>query len=121
MEIRILGPLEVAAGERIDELDLERFERLVEEARASEPATAARLLREALAIWRGPPLGEFAYEAWAQTEIARLEELRLAALEDRFEADLAAGDHARLVGELEASVADHPFRERLRCQLMLAL
>ena len=78
-------------------------------------------LREALALWRGPPLADFAFEAFAQPEIARLEELRLAALEERVEADLEAGAHAELVGELEALVAEHPLRERLRGQLMLAL
>ena len=62
-----------------------------------------------------------AYEPFAQTEIARLEELRLAALDQRIDADLAAGRHAELVGELEALVGQHPLRERLRCQLMLAL
>ena len=104
-----------------DELDLGRFERLVEEARASEPAAAAALLREALAIWRGPPLGEFAYEPWAQTEIARLEELRLTALEARFEADLASGRAADIVGELEAVANEHPLRDGLSAQLMIAL
>jgi DNA-binding SARP family transcriptional activator len=103
------------------ELDLAHFERLVSEARRADPRSAADKLRRALALWRGPPLADLAYESFAQTEIARLEELRLTALEARFDADLAAGDHATLVGELEASVAEHPFRERLRCQLMLAL
>ena len=72
-------------------------------------------------MWRGPALADFAYEPFAQSEIARLEEARLAALEDRIDADLAAGEHARLVGELEALVREHPLRERLRGQLMLAL
>jgi DNA-binding SARP family transcriptional activator len=103
------------------ELDLERFERLLEEARDSDPTDAALLLRRALALWRGPPLGEFAYEAWAQTEIARLEELRLTALEDRFEAELATGRAAEIVGELEAVARQHPFRDRLSAQLMIAL
>ena len=78
-------------------------------------------MREALAIWRGPPLADLAYEPFAQTEIARLEELRLAALDRRIDADLASGRHADLVGELQALVAEHPLRERLRCQLMTAL
>ena len=94
-----------------DELDLTRFERL----------RAAGKLREALALWRGPPLADLAYEPFAQTEIARLEELRLAVLEERIDADLAGGRHAELVGELETLVAAEPLRERLRAQLMLAL
>jgi DNA-binding SARP family transcriptional activator len=103
------------------ELDLDRFERLVGEARDSDPTAAAALLRRALALWRGPPIGEFAYEAWAQIEIARLEELRLTALEDRFDADLAIGRAGDIVGELEAVARNHPFRDRLSAQLMLAL
>ena len=80
-----------------------------------------RALRAALALWRGAPLADFAYEAFAQAAIGRIEELRLAALERRIEADLELGRHAGLVGELEALVAEHPLRERLRGQLMLAL
>jgi YVTN family beta-propeller protein len=83
--------------------------------------TAGAVLREALALWAGPALADFTYEPFAQPEIARLEEARLAALEDRIDADLAAGEHARLVGELEALVRAHPVRERLQGQLMLAL
>jgi DNA-binding SARP family transcriptional activator len=104
-----------------NELDLERFSRLVAEADGAEPAVAAEQLREALALWRGPPLAEFAYEAFAGPAIARLEELRLAALERRIDADLALGRHAAVVGELEALVAEEPLREQLRGQLMLAL
>ena len=105
-----------------DQLDLLRFERLVEEARGVEaPAAAAATLRDALSLWRGPPLAEFASEAWAQPEIGRLEELRLAALEDRIDADLALGRHADVVGELEVLVSGNPYRERLCGQLMLAL
>jgi YVTN family beta-propeller protein len=78
-------------------------------------------LRAALALWRGPPLSDFASEPFAQGEIARLEELRLSALEERIEADLALGRHVELVPELDARVREHPFRERLRAQLMLAL
>ena len=74
-----------------DGLDLHRFERLVTEARGAEPPAAAQSLREALALWRGPPLAEFAYEPWAQGEIGRLEELHLSALQDRIDADLALG------------------------------
>ena len=103
-----------------DELDLAVFERLRAEARRAEPARAADKLRAALALWRGPPLADLAYEPFAQTEIMRLEELRLATLEERIDADLACGRHADLVGELEALAAEHPLRERLRAQLMLA-
>jgi DNA-binding SARP family transcriptional activator len=108
---------------RVDpsELDLARFEQLAAEARRADPETAARKLRDALALWRGPPLADLAYEPFAQAEIARLEELRLAVLEQRIDADLALGRHAELVGELEALVARHPLREGLRGQLMLAL
>jgi DNA-binding SARP family transcriptional activator len=104
-----------------EELDLARFEQLADEARRGGPDTAAGKLREALALWRGAALADLAYERFAQVEIARLEEMRLAVLEQRIDADLAAGRHAELVGELEALVARHPLRERLRCQLMLAL
>jgi DNA-binding SARP family transcriptional activator len=107
------------------ELDLRRFERLRDDAKQAtadeDPATAAAKLREALALWRGPPLANFAFEPFAQGEIARLEALHLAALEERIDADLALGRHAEVVGELEALVAEHPLRERLRAQLMLAL
>lgn len=107
------------------QLDLHRFERLADDGRQAlaeeRPNDAASSLREALALWRGPPLADFASEPFAQGEIARLEELRLAALERRIEADLALGRHAELVGELEALTAEHPLRERLRAQSMLAL
>ena len=107
------------------ELDLDRFERALAEGRqaldAEAPDAAAEKLREGLALWRGPPLADFAYEPFAQTEIARLEQLHLAALEQRIEADLELGRHAEVVGELEALVAEHPLREGLRAQLMLAL
>jgi DNA-binding SARP family transcriptional activator len=104
-----------------DELDLLRFERLVEEGQRSSPETAARLLRDALALWRGPALTDVAHESFAQPEILRLEELRLVALERRIDADLALGSAAELVAELEALVREHPLREQLRAQLMLAL
>ena len=104
-----------------DELDLHRFEVLVSEADAAEPAVAASKLREALALWRGPPLADIGYEAFAQNAIRRLEELRLAALEKRIDAELTLGRHADLIAELETLVAEHPLRERLRGQLMLAL
>src|SRR5437016_4152491 len=106
-------------------LDLERFEQVVEAGRSAlaedDAARAAALLREGLALWRGPPLADFTYETFAQGEIARLEELRLGALEERIEADLRLGRHTELVAELEHLVGEHPHRERLREQLMLAL
>jgi predicted ATPase/DNA-binding SARP family transcriptional activator len=102
------------------QVDAARFERLVADAgRAAGPA-AARLLEEALGLWRGPALAEFADQPWAQAEAARLEELRLAAREALVELRLAGGGHAGLVGELEGLVAAHPTRERLRGQLMVA-
>src|SRR5882724_10488429 len=108
-----------------DTVDLCEFMRLSEEGRtalrAADAAGAADALRAALALWRGAPLADLPWEPFAQAEIVRLEELRLAALEDRIEADLALGRHGQLVGELERLVAEQPFRERLRAQLMLAL
>lgn len=108
-----------------DDVDSLRFERWLEEAdrlvAAGDGAAAAVRLDEALALWRGPPLAGLEYELFAQQEIARLEELRLRALESRAEVLLALGDHARLVGELEPLVRAHPLRERFRGQLMLAL
>jgi DNA-binding SARP family transcriptional activator len=108
-----------------DELDIHRFERALEEGEqalgAGEPQRAAERLRAGLAIWRGPPLADFAYEPFARDAIARLEELRLTALEQRIEADLALGQHARIVSELEGLVRAHPLRERVRGQLMLTL
>jgi DNA-binding SARP family transcriptional activator/tetratricopeptide (TPR) repeat protein len=100
-----------------DELDAARFERLLK----VEGADRNRRLREALALWRGPALADFEYTAFAQGEIARLEELRLTALEERIEVDLAQGGHGELVGELEALVQEEPLREGPRRQLMLAL
>ncbi len=104
-----------------DELDLTSFERVLHDARSLPPEVRATALRDSLARWRGPPLADFTYEAFAQSEIARLEELRLTALEERIDADLELGRDAELVGELESLIAAHPLRERLRGQLMLAL
>jgi DNA-binding SARP family transcriptional activator len=108
-----------------EELDAARCERLLAEGRDAlaqgRAPQAAERLRSALALWRGPPLADVVYEPFAQGEIGRLEELRLALLEERIEADLALARHADLIGELEALVAEHPLRERLRGQLMLAL
>src|SRR5712692_7579357 len=109
----------------LDEVDLHRFERLLAEGHAAlaegDAERASDVLREALELWRGPALAEFAFEPFAQAEIGRLEDLHLSALEERIEADLALGRHADLIGELEALVTDNPHRERLRGQLMLAL
>jgi DNA-binding SARP family transcriptional activator len=111
---------------RVDdgELDLDRFERLVREGRellgAGDSKAAASRLAEALELWRGPPLAEFS-EPFARDAGARLADERLAALEDRIDADLALGRHDRLVPELEQLVAREPLRERPRAQLMLAL
>jgi DNA-binding SARP family transcriptional activator/sugar lactone lactonase YvrE len=110
---------------RPEQLDSENFARLSTEGRRllnnGDPDDAAGRLREALALWRGPPLADLAYESFARAEVERLEELRLAALEDRIAADLALDRHAELVGELRELVAEHPLRERLRAQLMVAL
>jgi DNA-binding SARP family transcriptional activator/streptogramin lyase len=108
-----------------DAIDARRFEALLEDGRRTlaegDAAEAAQTLREGLGMWRGPPLDKFAYEPFAAAEAARLDELRMRALEERIEADLALGRHADLVGELERFVAEHPLRERPRGQLMLAL
>jgi DNA-binding SARP family transcriptional activator/streptogramin lyase len=108
-----------------DAIDARRFESLVADGKEAlavgRAEDAARILRDALVLWRGPPLDEFAYEPFAEAEAARLQELRLRTLEERVEADLALGRHADLVGELERLVTAHPLRERPRGQLMLAL
>jgi DNA-binding SARP family transcriptional activator len=108
-----------------DALDLHRFERLVDEGRAllarGLAADAAERLRDALSLWRGPPLADFTYESFAQPAIARLDEIRLAAIELRIDADLELGRHDGLVGELEGLVAEHPLREHFRRDLMKAL
>src|SRR5829696_8080191 len=107
------------------ELDAERFERQVADGRralaAGRGEDAAAEVRAALELWRGPPLAGLASTPFAPAEIARLEEQHLAALEVRVEADLAAGRHAELVGELQQLTTQHPWRERLHAQLMLAL
>jgi DNA-binding SARP family transcriptional activator len=104
-----------------EQLDLARFERLVRDARAVEAPDRARLLREALSLWRGPALADSELEEFAQAEIHRLEDLRLGVLEDRIAAELELDAGAELVSELELLVRTHPLRERLRAQLMLAL
>jgi YVTN family beta-propeller protein len=116
------GYLLQLAPERID---LGRFEQLVAQGRRAlddhDPGGAAERLREALSLWHGPPMQDLAFLPFAQTESARLDELRLAATEDRIEADLARGRDGELVPELEGLVAEHPLRERPRGQLMRAL
>ncbi len=106
-------------------LDLDRFEELVDRGRRAhargDANAASAALTEALALWRGPAFADFRYADFAQAEIARLDERRLAILEDRIDADLVLGRHADLVGELETLVAEHPLRERPRGQLMTAL
>jgi DNA-binding SARP family transcriptional activator len=105
-------------------IDVRRFESLLEEARAVigvDPGAAAALSRDALGLWRGPALADFAYEEFAQDEIRRLDELRLHAVETRVDADLALGRHADLIAELNGLVSDHPLRESLRATLMVAL
>ncbi|MBV9604206.1 MAG: winged helix-turn-helix domain-containing protein, partial [Solirubrobacterales bacterium] len=127
-----------AAGERLltrppgymlvlhaDEVDADRFERLYDSARSAlgggDADQALGLLEQATALWRGPALDEFTYEPFAQAAIARLEELRVSAREDLIEAQLALGRHDEVVSDLEALIHEHPFRERPRAQLMLAL
>jgi DNA-binding SARP family transcriptional activator/tetratricopeptide (TPR) repeat protein len=108
-----------------ERVDAHRFERLVGDARGAlavdDASSAAALLRDALALWRGPALADFTYEPFAQAEIARLEDLRVAATEARMDAELALGGGSELVDTLETLVAEHPLRERFRAQLMLAL
>jgi DNA-binding SARP family transcriptional activator len=107
------------------QLDLERFEAAVAAAGIASAAgrmrEAADLLHEALALWRGPPLADLSFEDCLQADIARLDALRLGALEDRIEADLALGRHSRVIAELEGLTAEHPLRERVQAQLMLGL
>ncbi len=108
-----------------EQVDAVRFEALGAEGRRAlaggDAARAKQRLCSALGLWRGEPLAEFAYEPFAQAAIARLQEARLAALEDRIEADLALGADGELIGEIESLIASNPLQERLRGQLMLAL
>jgi predicted ATPase/DNA-binding SARP family transcriptional activator len=106
------------------ELDLARFERLVAQGRmvvGTDPEVASARFREALALWRGPALADLSPGALLQPEIGRLEEQRLAVIEERIEADLALGRHAELIGELKTLVSEYPLRERFLDQLMVAL
>jgi DNA-binding SARP family transcriptional activator len=127
LHVRIAALRKVLGSDRIEtrppgyvvhvqpgELDLQRFEHLLVRGRGED-------LREALAMWSGGPLADFARERWATPAIARLEEMRLLALEQLADIELELGRHAELVGLLEPELLDHPFRERLRAQLMLAL
>ena len=128
---RTLGPAAIETvppGYRLPlgarDLDAREFEHLAAEGRRQleeDPGRAGRTLREALGLWRGRALADFAYDDFAESEIARLDELRLRATEDRIDADLATGQGAELVTELEPLVSVHPLRDRVRGQLMLAL
>ena len=115
----------VGAGYRLkvapEQLDVHAFEELLAEARPLERGAAAAKLQEALALWRGPVLADFAYDDFAQREIERLEGLRQAGIERRINLELALGHHDDLVPELEALVHAHPLHERLRGHLMVAL
>jgi DNA-binding SARP family transcriptional activator len=108
-----------------DELDAERLGQLLSEARESvsggEHEVAAERFREALALWRGPTLAGLQLESLGRDEVARLDELRIAALMDRIDCDLALGRHEQVLGELNVLIREHPLRERLRAQQMLAL
>lgn len=123
------GGLETEAGGYVlrtdpESIDAVRFERLMRDGHrrlVGAPEEARALLLEALELWRGEPLVDVAYADFAQAEVRRLKELRLSALEDRLEADLALGNHLAVVAELEALLAGSPLRERLRGLLMLAL
>jgi DNA-binding SARP family transcriptional activator/tetratricopeptide (TPR) repeat protein len=107
------------------ELDLDRFEGLTTQARRAaadgDLKRAAECWGAALVLWRGPALAGAASEVLRRTAVPRLEEARLVAVEERLETDLSLGRHVELVGELEVLVGEHPLRERLRRQLMLAL
>ena len=103
------------------QIDARRFEAEVRAGRRAGAEERLRVLTEALGLWRGPPLAEFSFDDFAQSEIRRLEELRVSALEERIEAELELRRHADVIGELEALVAEHPHRETFRRQLMLAL
>jgi class 3 adenylate cyclase len=120
-ELLVSGPAGYVLRVDPERFDLARFERLTAEARGAEPRERAEKLRAALALWRGPALEDLAFEPFARDEVGRLEEARLAALEQRIDADLELGSAGELVGELEQIVGEQPLRERFRAQLMLAL
>jgi DNA-binding SARP family transcriptional activator len=119
LQVRVAGLRKVLGSECIsthssgyavhvdpDQLDLDRFQRLLAASDMADPAAAAGLLRDALELWRGPALVDFRGEPWAATPIARLEELRLLAVEKRIDADLQLGRHAELAPELEGLVGE---------------
>jgi DNA-binding SARP family transcriptional activator len=129
---RAVGPDAISTGPGgysvhvgADQLDLDRFERLTAEARIArdqhDPAKAVGLFRHAEGLWRGSALAELSPTPVARGEVVRLEELRIAATEQRLDTMLAMGNHLELIPELEALVAAHPYRERLRAQQMLGL
>ena len=101
-----------------EQIDAWRFERLLADARACAPEERRGVLLRALDLWRGPPLAEFAFEEWAQTEARRLDELRLVAGEERIAVDVELGRAAEVVPELESLVHEHPLRER-PCELLM--
>ncbi|HEX6299678.1 MAG TPA: BTAD domain-containing putative transcriptional regulator [Acidimicrobiia bacterium] len=123
----IVGEVITKAGSgwslNVDRFDVDalRFEDLYESGRNAAPETAAEVLREALAIWRGHPFADIEAHGRLDAEITRLTELRVSAQQARIEADLAVGRHNDLVGEIEALLAEHPYREAFRAQHMLAL
>jgi YVTN family beta-propeller protein len=108
-----------------EQIDLKRFELLARRGQralaAGDTRAAAATLAKALSLWRGPPLAEFSSAPFAVAESLRLQELHVSTIEERIDADLALGRHDHLIGELEALTAEHPFRERVHAQLMLAL
>ena len=112
--------LEVAPA-RVDALAFETMLAEVREVRDTDPATAVKLLDEALALWRGNPYADFTYDEFAHSEILSLSELRLKAMENRFEACIELGREDDVIGELQRLIEEHPRRERLRSSLMLAL
>jgi DNA-binding SARP family transcriptional activator len=120
-ETLVTKPSGYQLGIQPEQIDAERFRRLCDDARTGAAEVRSAKLTEALAMWRGPPLADFRFASFAQAEIGRLEALHLSTLEERIAADLEAGRHAELVGELEPLIAANPLRERLRGQLMLAL
>jgi DNA-binding SARP family transcriptional activator len=104
-----------------EQVDVTRFEQLIAQARGAGDEERAERIRAALTLFRGPPLADLAYEPFAATEIGRLEELELTAREDFVDAELELGRHTDVIPELEVLIAGHPYRERPRAQLMLAL
>jgi DNA-binding SARP family transcriptional activator len=124
-EVLVTRPPGYVARPAPEQLDLKRFERLVQEGERAltdgDAAAASEILRSALALWRGPPLADLGEAPFAHVARVRLEELRVAATELRIESDLALGRHLALIGEIRTLVAEHPLRERPWTQLMLAL